>query len=116
VSRKPSRKKPTAKAKPDPAQLKAIKRLLEQEDYQAAIPRARTLVRQFPNHGGLRRSLVQALHAAQRPSAAAVAAFDWAEQRRNSLMAHEMAMPKGMFGSILRRMAISSPQPYKRRH
>jgi hypothetical protein len=25
------------------------------------------------------------------------------------------AMPKGMFGSILRRMATSSPQPYKRR-
>jgi len=25
------------------------------------------------------------------------------------------AMPKGMFGSILRRMASSSPQPYKRR-
>ena len=25
------------------------------------------------------------------------------------------AIPKGMFGSILRRMANSSPQPYKRR-
>ena len=24
-------------------------------------------------------------------------------------------MPKGMFGSILRRLATSSPQPYKRR-
>jgi hypothetical protein len=87
VSRKPSRKKPTAKAKPDPAQLKAIERLLEQEDYQAAVRRTRALVQQFPNHGGLRRSLVEALQAAEGPSAAGLAAFDWAEQRRNSLPA-----------------------------
>jgi tetratricopeptide (TPR) repeat protein len=89
VSRKPSRKKPTAKAKPDPAQLKAIERLLEQENYQAAVRRITPLVQRFPNHGGLRRSLVEALHAAEGPSAAGLAAFDWAEQRRNSLPAQE---------------------------
>jgi len=89
VSRKPSRKKRTAKAKPDPAQLKAIERLLEQEDYQAAVRRARALVKQFPNIGGPRRTLVEALHAAEGPSAAGLAAFDWAEQRRNSLLAQE---------------------------
>ena len=89
MSRKPSRKKPTAKAKPDPAQLKAIERLLEQEDYQAAVRRIRQLVKQFPNHGGLRRSLVEALQAAEGPSAAGLAAFGWAEQRRNSLPAQE---------------------------
>jgi predicted Zn-dependent protease len=89
VSRKSSRKKPTAKAKPDPAQLRAIERLLEQEDYHAAVRRTRALVQQFPNHGGLRRSLVEALHAAEGPSAAGLAAFDWAERRRNSLTAQE---------------------------
>ena len=89
VSRKPSRKKPAAKAKPDPAQLKAIERLLEQEDYQKAVRRIRPLVKQFPNHGGLRRSLVEALQAAEGPSAAGLAAFGWAEQRHNSLPAQE---------------------------
>jgi hypothetical protein len=89
VSRKPSRKKPTAKAKPDPAQLRAIERLLEQEDYHAAVRRITPLVQRFPNHGGLRRSLVEALHAAEGPSAAGLAAFDWAERRRNSLQAQE---------------------------
>lgn len=89
MSRKPSRKKPAAKAKPDPAQLKAIERLLAREDYQAAVRRTRPLVQRFPNHGGLRRSLVEALQAAEGPSAAGLAAFDWAEQRRNSLNAQE---------------------------
>jgi hypothetical protein len=45
VSRKPSRKKATAKAKPELAQLKAIERLLEQEDYQAAVRLTRALVK-----------------------------------------------------------------------
>jgi hypothetical protein len=63
VARKPSRKNATAKAKPDPAQLKAIERLLEQGDYQAAVRRIKPLVQRFPNHGGLRRSLVEALQA-----------------------------------------------------
>jgi tetratricopeptide (TPR) repeat protein len=89
VSRKPSRKKPAAKAKPDPAQLKAIERLLEQEDYRAVVRRTRPLVQQFPNHGGLRRSLVEALHAAEGPSAAGLAAFEWAKERCNSLTAQE---------------------------
>jgi hypothetical protein len=63
--------------------------LLGQEDYQAAIRRARALVQQFPNHGGLRRSLAEALLDAEGPSAAGLAAFDWAEQRRNSLVEQE---------------------------
>jgi predicted Zn-dependent protease len=89
VSRKHSRKKATAKAKPEPAQLKAIERLLEQEGYQAAALRIRALVKEFPNHGGLRRSLLEALQAAEGPRAAGLAAFAWAEQRRNSLVAQE---------------------------
>ena len=89
MSRKPSRKKTTPTAKPDLVQIKAIERLLEQEDYQAAVRRARPLVKQFPNHGGLRRSLVEALLGAEGPGAAGLAAFDWAEQRRNSLPAQE---------------------------
>jgi tetratricopeptide (TPR) repeat protein len=89
VARKPSRKNATAKAKPDPAQLKAIERLLEQGDYQAAVRRIKPLVQRFPNHGGLRRALVEAVQAADGPSAAGLAAFDWAEQRRNSLPAQE---------------------------
>lgn len=89
VVRKPSRKKATAKAKPELAQLKAIERLLGQEDYQAVVRRIRPLVQQFPSHGGLRRLLVEALQAAEGPRAAGLAAFDWAEQRRNSLPAQE---------------------------
>lgn len=89
MSRKPSRKKSTDKATPDLAQLKAIERLLEQEDYQAAVRRIKPLVQRFPSHGGLRRSLVEALQAAEGPSAAGLAAFEWAEQRRNSLIAQE---------------------------
>ena len=89
VARKPSRKKTAAKAKPELAQLRAIERLLAQEDYPAALRRIRPLVQQFPNHGGLRRSLVEALQAAEGPSAAGLAAFEWAEQRRNSLPAQE---------------------------
>ncbi|MEA3278266.1 MAG: tetratricopeptide repeat protein [Pseudomonadota bacterium] len=89
MARKPSRKKTAAKAKPELAQLKAIERLLEQEDYQAAVRRTRPLVQQFPNHGGLRRSLVEALQATEGPGAAGLAAFEWAEERRNSLPAQE---------------------------
>ena len=89
MSRKPSGKKSTARAKPDLAQLKAIERLLEQEDYQAAVRRIKPLVQRFPHHAGLRRSLVEALRAAVGPSAAGLAAFDWAEQRRSSLLAQE---------------------------
>ncbi len=89
MSRKPSRRKTPAKAKPELAQLRAIERLLAKEDYQAAVRRTRPLVHQFPNHGGLRRSLVEALQANEGPSAAGLAAFEWAEQRRNSLPAQE---------------------------
>ena len=89
VSRKPSRNKTAAKAKPELAQLKAVERLLEQENYQAAVRRIRPLVQRFPNHGGLRRSLLEALQAAEGPSAAGLAAFAWAQQRRNSLVAQE---------------------------
>ena len=46
-------------------------------------------MKRFPNYGGLRRSLVEALRAAEGPSAAGLAAFDWAERRRNSLPAQE---------------------------
>jgi len=89
VARKPFRKKAAAKVKPELAQLKAIERLLEQEDYQAAVRRIKPLVQRFPNHAGLRRSLVEALQAAEGPGAAGLAAFDWAEQRRNNLPAQE---------------------------
>ncbi len=89
VARKPSRRKTAAKAKPELAQLRAIERLLAKEDYQAAVRRIRPLVQQFPNHGGLRRSLVEALHATEGPSAAGLAAFAWAEQRGNSVPAQE---------------------------
>ena len=200
MSRKPSRKKPTAKARPDPAQLKAIERLLEQEDYQAAVRRARPLVKRLleraPGHPIATSNLaalrqMQGRHKEVRPLLRQVAAEhpdylygrcnrarllilegeleeaqnllhglaerermhvsdmftlystlamlhmakgdDTAAQRflasleplveseddeRRFTQAKELvnrAMPKGMFGSILRRMATSSPQPHKRR-
>ncbi len=74
---------------PEPAQLKAVERLIEGRDYPKAIERARSLVERFPDYGGARRLLVDALALGQGHSAAALAAYQWAERRPNSLPAQE---------------------------
>jgi hypothetical protein len=56
--------------------------------------------------------------AAQRFLASLEPLVETEDDERRFTQARELvkrAMPKGMFGSILRRLATSSPQPYKRR-
>ena len=82
---------PKSKTRPQPeaAQLKAIDRLLEDEDYRGAIGKITPLLRRFPDHGGLHRALVEALDQSGDERAAGLAAFAWAEHRPNSLPAQE---------------------------
>lgn len=76
-------------ASPEPAQLKAVERLIESGDYPRAAERARALTRRFPNHSGGWRLLIDALRQGQTLAAAALAALHWAEQRPGSLAAQE---------------------------
>lgn len=89
MAKKPAYKQPTAKPQPEPAQLKAIERLLDGRDYAEAVRRIRAPLARFPDHGGLHRSLGVALQGAEDPQVPAVAAFAWAERRLNSLPAQE---------------------------
>jgi tetratricopeptide (TPR) repeat protein len=89
VARKPAKKKAQTKHRPDSAQIKAIERLLDDEKFKEAIRKIKPLVQRFPDHGGLHRALVEALEHGEGPRAAALAAFEWAERRPNSLPAQE---------------------------
>lgn len=89
MSKKPAKKQHPDASQPLPAQLKAIDRLLDAEDYATAVSKLKSLIRRFPNHGGLRRSLVEALLHAEGSQLACVAAFEWAECRPHSLPAQE---------------------------
>ena len=101
MPKKSIKSKTKAKPQPEPSQRHAIERLLQAKDYAAAIGRLRPLVQRFPDHSGLRRSLVQALHEGQGQQAAAVAAYEWAERRPNSLMAQEHLLGYAIGGSHL---------------
>ncbi|MEA3274187.1 MAG: tetratricopeptide repeat protein [Pseudomonadota bacterium] len=89
MPKKPAKKKSQTKPRPEPGQIKAIERLLEDEDYTGAVRRIKPLVQRFPDHGGLRRALVEALEQGEGPCSAGLAAFEWAERRPNSLPAQE---------------------------
>lgn len=89
MAKKPANARARTKHGPDAAQRKAVERLLEEERYTEAIRRIKPLVQRYPDHGGLRRALVEALEHGQGPRAAALAAFVWAERRPNSLPAQE---------------------------
>jgi tetratricopeptide (TPR) repeat protein len=89
VAKKPAKTRARTKHGPDAAQRKAVERLLEEERYTEAIRRIKPLMQRYPDHGGLRRALVEALEHGQGPRAAALAAFAWAERRPNSLPAQE---------------------------
>lgn len=89
MAKKPASKKSPTKPQPEPAQIRAIERLLESEDYAEAVRRIRALLARFPDHGGLHRTLVKALESVEGPQAAALAAYAWAERRPNSLPAQE---------------------------
>jgi hypothetical protein len=71
VARKPAKTRARTKHGPDAAQRKAVERLLKEERYTEAIRRIRPLVQRYPDHGGLRRALVEALEHGAGPRAAA---------------------------------------------
>lgn len=109
MAKTPPKKTPPKALSPEPTQLKAVERLIEAgRDYPKAIERARSLVARFPDHGGTRRLLVDALGLGKCHSAAALAAYQWAERRTNSLQAQEvllrLAVEGGRSKSIMRAM------------
>ncbi len=89
MAKTPIKRKPTQGPQPDPAQIRALERLLDTRDYPKAIERARALVERFPGHGGAARLLVDALALGQGQGPAALAAYQWAQRRPNSLPAQE---------------------------
>ena len=79
MSKKPAKSKESAK--PEPAQVKAVQRLLDARDYPRAIERARALVERFPDHGSTNALLVTVLDEANRPAEALLAAWNWTRHR-----------------------------------
>lgn len=104
MSRKPVQKKSAAQRKPEPAQIKAIERLLEDGAYEPAVQRIRALLKRFPDHGGLHRALVTGLEHSQGAHAAGLAAFAWAERRPNSLPAQEALL---YFATVLQHLMLA---------
>jgi tetratricopeptide (TPR) repeat protein len=88
----PKRSANKPKPKPEPAQLKALEKLFAARDYRAVVQRVRPLIARFPDHGGLRGMLVDALAATKGDAAAGVAAHAWTEARPNSLHAQELLL------------------------
>ena len=89
MPKKPSNARQTPGAPPEPAQLKAVERLLGARDYPRAIARARALVERFPDHGGANRLLLDALDQGESRAAATLAAYQWAQRRPRSARALE---------------------------
>ena len=73
-----TKKKPAMGTQPGAAQFKAVERLMDAGDHARAIERARALVVRFPDHGGVRRLLLDALMRGGVRSAAPLAACQWA--------------------------------------
>ncbi|MCF7985421.1 MAG: tetratricopeptide repeat protein, partial [Thiohalocapsa sp.] len=97
-----SRSGAKSKPGPEPSQLKSVERLLEEGRYGEAVGRLERLVARFPDHGGLRRLLVEAHEQAGSPQAAAVTAFAWAQRRPNSLPAQQTLLDLAiMAGQLL---------------
>ncbi|MBK1616903.1 hypothetical protein CKO42_00225 [Lamprobacter modestohalophilus] len=96
-----SQRKTSSRQQPEPAQLRAIERLLEAKDFTKAIERAKQLVQRFPDHSGAWALLVEALRDGQGAQFAAVAASDWAERRPQSLVAQEHLLAHAMEGGYL---------------
>ena len=92
MQKKTGRKKAANRPRPEPAQLKALERLFAAKDYRGVVQRVRPLIARFPDHGGLRAMLVDALAESEGDGAAALAAYAWTEARPNSLRAHELLL------------------------
>ncbi|WP_295579469.1 hypothetical protein [uncultured Lamprocystis sp.] len=89
MPKKPSKTQQAKTPQPEPAQFKAIERLLRDGDYQRAVERTQILVQRFPDHGGANHLLLQALERGQSRGAATLAAYHWAERRPRSPRALE---------------------------
>jgi tetratricopeptide (TPR) repeat protein len=100
-TKRSSKRKPNASSRPEPAQLRAIERLLEAEDFAEATARARRLVQRFPDHGSAQALLIDALRRGQGAQFAAVAVHDWAERRPQSLFAQEQLLTYAIEGGYL---------------
>ncbi len=98
---KPTKNKSDKSPTPEPAQLKAVERLIRAEDYPRAIARARALVQRYPDHGGARQLLMDALYRGQGQDAAALAAYKWAQHRPNSLPAQVALFQQALDGRHL---------------
>jgi hypothetical protein len=101
VPKQPSNTRQTKGEQPAPAQIKAVERLLGARDYPRAIARARTLVQDFPDHGGANRLLLDALDQGERRAAATLAAYQWAVRRPRSVRALEALFQLAMAGHHL---------------
>jgi len=101
VPKKPSKTQPAKTPQPEPAQVKAVERLLRDGEYQRAIERARVMVQRFPDHGGANHLLLQALERGESRGAAALAAYQWAERRSRSPRALEALLQFALAGHHL---------------
>ncbi len=96
-----SKRKTSPYQRPEPAQLRAIERLLEAKDFTKAIERAKQLVQRFPVHSRAWALLVEALRDGQGAQFAAVVVHDWAERRPQSLFAQEQLLAHAIEGGYL---------------
>ncbi len=101
MPKKPSKTQPAKTPQPEPAQVKAVERLLRDGEYQRAIERARVVVQRFPDHGGANHLLLQALERGESRGAAALAAYQWAERRPRSPRALEALLQFALAGHHL---------------
>jgi tetratricopeptide (TPR) repeat protein len=90
VPKKPSKTNQAKALQPEPAQLKAVERLIGAGDFSQASARAQALVQRFPDHSVANRMLVDALYQAGGRAAATLAAHQWAQRRPNSQAAQEV--------------------------
>lgn len=72
---------------PDPAQLRALERLLVDERFDEALERSEHLVGAFPQHSGVRGLHIESMLASGRADQAAQLAQQWMEQHPNSIRA-----------------------------
>ena len=101
MPKQPSKTSQTQGQQPEPAQIKAVERLIGTRDFPRASERARALVERFPNHSAANRLLVDAFFQAGNGPAAALAAYQWAQRRPNSLTAQRALFQLALEGEHL---------------
>ncbi len=101
MPKQPSKTRQTQGQQPEPAQIKAVERLIGTRDFPKASERARALVERFPKHSAANRLLVDAFFQAGNGPAAALAAYQWAQRRPNSLTAQRALFQLALEGEHL---------------